>query len=224
MRCRETPDTRGFFRRHTLLTALGAIIAVLALGVAVFAFMLNHSLGNIERVPVGLTSRFAPHLPTPRPSTSCCWAPTPAVPATLAPTRSSRTPRRASGRVASTAATPPCWCTSAPTGSPPSSRRSPVTAMSRCSTTPAQQRRPPRSTRRCRSMARPGRSRRSRTFRACASTTSRWSTGTASRTSPTPLAASPSRHPPMAPASSTARKPSTTYACARHFPVETSTG
>ncbi len=56
----EEPDARGFFRRHSLLTALGSIVAVLALALGVFAFMLNHSLGNIERVPVGLAESVRP--------------------------------------------------------------------------------------------------------------------------------------------------------------------
>ncbi len=53
-------DGRGFFRRHTWLTAILAIVGVLALAVGIFAFMLNHSLSNIDRVPVTLDDSVRP--------------------------------------------------------------------------------------------------------------------------------------------------------------------
>ncbi|MDR7085942.1 LCP family protein required for cell wall assembly [Aeromicrobium panaciterrae] len=53
-------DSRGFFRRHSWLTAFLALITVLALAVGVFAYMLNHSLTNIERVPVTLNESVRP--------------------------------------------------------------------------------------------------------------------------------------------------------------------
>jgi LCP family protein required for cell wall assembly len=56
----DATDTRGWFRRHSLLTALLSIVTVLALAVGVFAYMLNHSLSNIERVPVTLNESVRP--------------------------------------------------------------------------------------------------------------------------------------------------------------------
>jgi len=56
----DADESRGFFRRHSLLTAFLAVVTVLALSVAVFAFLLNHSLNNIERVPVTLNESVRP--------------------------------------------------------------------------------------------------------------------------------------------------------------------
>lgn len=55
-----TEESRGFFRRHSWLTAFMAIVGVLALAVGVFAFMLNNSLNNIDRVPIGLDDSVRP--------------------------------------------------------------------------------------------------------------------------------------------------------------------
>ncbi len=56
----SSEDDRGFFRRHSLVTAFLAVITVLALAVGVFAFLLNNSLSNIERVPLGLNESVRP--------------------------------------------------------------------------------------------------------------------------------------------------------------------
>lgn len=53
-------DSRGFFRRHKWLTAFLALFTVLAVAAGVFAYMLNHSLSNIERVPVTLNESVRP--------------------------------------------------------------------------------------------------------------------------------------------------------------------
>lgn len=46
----EEEKPKGFFRRHLILTSFLSIVTVLVLAVGTFAFLLNSSLGNIERV------------------------------------------------------------------------------------------------------------------------------------------------------------------------------
>lgn len=59
----EATPQKGFFRRHPVVTAFVSLLTVLVLAVAGFAFLLNRSLNNIERVPVTLneTVRPTPH-------------------------------------------------------------------------------------------------------------------------------------------------------------------
>lgn len=56
----EAVDTRGFFRRHSLLTAFLSVVTVLVLAVGLFAFLLNRSLSDIERVPLTLNESARP--------------------------------------------------------------------------------------------------------------------------------------------------------------------
>ncbi len=56
----EEEKPKGFFRRHLVLTSFLAIVTVLVLAVGTFAFLLNSSLGNIERVPVTLNESVRP--------------------------------------------------------------------------------------------------------------------------------------------------------------------
>lgn len=56
----DVKHRRGFFRRHGFLTAFLSLVLAVVLAAGGFAFLLNQSLGNIEKVPLTLNEALRP--------------------------------------------------------------------------------------------------------------------------------------------------------------------